>query len=146
MQTADSLRAVGNRNCSNFYRQAIRFYSNALALQPETGGVDENHTASLRLVCLSNRAAAHLARGNFGLVLRDCADAEALYATGPPPPPPPPPTVSPPGSNMSTPPESNGTAPAAMARVMAKCRVRAAAACLRLARSHALPRHAGPLE
>ena len=136
MITADSLRVSGNRNCTNFYRQAISHYTKALALPSSGGGRDDDEPCeplnSLRLVCLANRAAAHLRRGNLGLALRDCSDAEALYSIAPPAAAPPttaaPPPPSAPQNSMPTPP------PLRLDQVMAKCRVRAATACLRLGR------------
>jgi hypothetical protein len=149
MRIADSLRAARSPNCSNFYRQAIRHYAAALAVRTSPDGtVEDPAAAALRIVCLANRAAAHLARGNFGLALRDCADADALYARIPPPPPPPPP---PPAAAESGDADAGrlalareaaareaaaappGGAPQ-MCRVVAKCRARAAEACLRLRR------------
>jgi hypothetical protein len=159
MRLADSLRAARSPNCSNFYRQAIRHYTSALAVRtnPDIVSPEEDASlAALRIVCLANRAAAHLARGNFGLALRDSVEADALYLRAPPPPPPPPPAAIDPEDAAQRRQEVTAPAPPAapsdglplMDRVIAKCRTRAAAACLRLRRCGVSPRRAdgvGPL-
>ena len=127
--TADSLRAAGNRNCTNFYRQAIAHYTKALSLKPSGGSSDDDRCEpflSLRIVCLANRAAAHLCRRNFGLTLRDCAGAEALFASAPAPAAPAPAAPAPAAPalppNAAQPPPP----PLQLDTVTAKCRVRAA--------------------